>query len=136
MTVGQLAGMIAAIALVVLVIAVIWFLVQVVKSLNEAMKSVTNLTDQAMTLSKQADQLLQNTNELLADLNDKAEKVDPAFVAVGDVGQSISDLNEASRQLFDHASKRRAKRNQWPTKLGEAVAMGIFSHLKKQRNKE
>ena len=44
MTVGQLAGMIAAVALVVLVIALIWFLVQVVKALREAITNLAALT--------------------------------------------------------------------------------------------
>ena len=102
MTVGQLAGMIAAVALVVLVIALIWFLVQVVKALREAITNLAALTQEATTLSHQADGILQNTNELLADLNHKAEKVDPAFVAMGEVGQSVSDLNTATRQVASH----------------------------------
>ena len=133
MTVGQLAGMIAAVALVVLVIALIWFLVQVVKALREAITNLAALTQEATTLSHQADGILQNTNELLADLNHKAEKVDPAFVAMGEVVQSVSDLNTATRQFASHVAEQRAKRNKWTTKLGQAAAMGILARLKNRK---
>ena len=44
MTVGQLAGLIAALALVVLVIFIAWFLVKVAGAIRDAITSVEQLT--------------------------------------------------------------------------------------------
>ena len=61
MTVGQLAGLIAAIAFVGLVFAVIWFLVQTAHAMKQAVASLDGLAKEATTLSHQADKILQNT---------------------------------------------------------------------------
>ena len=134
MTVGQLAGRIAAIAFVGLVFAVIWFLVQTAHAMKQAVASLDGLAKEATTLSHQADKILQNTDELLTDINQKSAELDPAFSAIGAVGQSVSDLNEASRQLVNHVAEKRAKRNKWTTKLGEAALAGLVSRLTKRKN--
>lgn len=136
MTVGQLAGMIAAVALVVLVLALVWFLVQVVKAIRQATANLADLTKEATELSHQADDILKNTNELLEDINDKVGKVDPAFVAVGKVGQSVSDLNDASRDFMSHLAQRRARRNKWTTKLGEVAAVSLFNRFKNRKKEK
>ena len=78
--------------------------------------------------------MVENTDELLTDINQKSAELDPAFSAIGAVGQSVSDLNEASRQLVNHVAEKRAKRNKWTTKLGEAALAGLVSRLTKRKN--
>ena len=63
MTVGQIAGLIAAIAFLILVIWVGWFLTKVVKNLADLSNNINDLT-------KELDDVLTNTNELLTDVND------------------------------------------------------------------
>lgn len=132
MSVGQIAGMIAALAFVVLVIWVGWFLTKVVKNLAKLSKNIEDLT-------KELDGVLTNTNELLSDVNDKAEMITPAVQAVADVGQSVSDVNEASRNFVKKVTNHH--KNRGPVarvvgNLGQAAALGVFSKFKKNRHHE
>lgn len=64
MTVGQLAGLIAALALVVLVIFIAWFLVKVAGAIRDAITSVEQLTKDVDTLSGELNGILKNSNSL------------------------------------------------------------------------
>lgn len=111
MTTGEIAALIAAIAFLILVIWIGWFLSKAVKSLNNTVDQLSKLTADADSLSKELEDVLGNTNQLLSDVNDKAEKLDPAIQAVADVGQSVSDVNNASRQLVEKINNRNNNRS-------------------------
>ena len=132
MTVGQIAGLIAAIAFLILVIWVGWFLTKVVKNLADLSNNINDLT-------KELDDVLTNTNELLTDVNDKAEMITPAVQAIADVGQSISDVNEASRNFVEKINNRRNNHgtvSKMMTNVGRVAALGLFSRYRNRKHKK
>ena len=137
MTVGQLAGLVAALALVVLVIFIGWFLVKVVAAIQDAIKSVEQLTKDVDTLSGELEEILKNSNTLLEDINKKAVQVDPAVQAIADVGQSVSDANQASRNRVENLASRREKRhNGFMKSAAQMMAMSVVSRVfKRTKNK-
>ncbi|ETA74018.1 hypothetical protein LEQ_0600c [Ligilactobacillus equi DPC 6820] len=40
----------------------------------------------------------------MEDINDKSAKVDPLFTTIGEVGESLSELNTATRNTFEKVS--------------------------------
>ena len=137
MTVGQLAGLIAALALVVLVIFIAWFLVKVAGAIRDAITSVEQLTKDVDTLSGELNEILKNSNSLLEDINKKAVQVDPAVPAIADLGQSVSDVNQASRSLVENlASRREKRRNSFMKSAAQAAAMGVVSRVFKRKKNQ
>lgn len=137
MTVGQLAGLIAALALVVLVIFIAWFLVKVAGAIRDAITSVEQLTKDVDTLSGELNEILKNGNSLLEDINKKAVQVDPAVQAIADLGQSVSDVNQASRSLVENLASRREKhRNSFMKSAAQAAAMGVVSRVFKRKKNQ
>lgn len=137
MTVGQLAGLIAALALVVLVIFIAWFLVKVAGAIRDAITSVEQLTKDVDILSGELNEILKNSNSLLEDINKKAVQVDPAVQAIADLGQSVSDVNQASRSLVENlASRREKRRNSFMKSAAQAAAMGVVSRVFKRKKNQ
>ena len=137
MTVGQLAGLIAALALVVLVIFIAWFLVKVAGAIRDAITSVEQVTKDVDTLSGELNEILKNSNSLLEDINKKAVQVDPAVQAIADLGQSVSDVNQASRSLVENlASRREKRRNSFMKSAAQAAAMGVVSRVFKRKKNQ
>ncbi|MGJ3916130.1 DUF948 domain-containing protein [Limosilactobacillus fermentum] len=137
MTVGQLAGLIAALALVVLVIFIAWFLVKVAGAIRDAITSVEQLTKDVDTLSGELNEILKNSNSLLEDINKKAVQVDPAVQAIANLGQSVSDVNQASRSLVENlASRREKRRNSFMKSAAQAAAMGVVSRVFKRKKNQ
>ena len=137
MTVGQLAGLIAALALVVLVIFIAWFLVKVAGAIRDAITSVEQLTKDVDTLSGELNEILKNSNSLLEDINKKAVQVDPAVQAIADLGQIVSDVNQASRSLVENlASRREKRRNSFMKSAAQAAAMGVVSRVFKRKKNQ
>lgn len=137
MTVGQLAGLIAALALVVLVIFIAWFLVKVAGAIRDAITSVEQLTKDVDTLSGELNEILKNSNSLLEDINKKAVQVDPAVQAIADLGLSVSDVNQASRSLVENlASRREKRRNSFMKSAAQAAAMGVVSRVFKRKKNQ
>ena len=137
MTVGQLAGLIAALALVVLVIFIAWFLVKVAGAIRDAITSVEQLTKDVDTLSGELNEILKNSKCLLEDINKKAVQVDPAVQAIADLGQSVSDVNQASRSLVENlASRREKRRNSFMKSAAQAAAMGVVSRVFKRKKNQ
>ncbi|HIX35761.1 MAG TPA: DUF948 domain-containing protein [Candidatus Limosilactobacillus merdigallinarum] len=134
MTTGEIAALIAAIAFLILVIWIGWFLSKTVKSLNTTVSQLSKLTDDADNLSKELEDVLSNTNQLLADVNDKAEKLDPAIQAVADVGQSVSDVNNASRQLVEKINSRANSRSSRMINGLSKMAFMMAGHFRNKRN--
>lgn len=109
---GVIAAMIAAIAFAVLVVFLIIVLVRLSKVLNEvqttvktAEQSVKAVTTDVNALSNEMQELLVKTNALMLDINGKVETIDPVFKAAGDLGESLTDLNQGARQAVDHLAQ-------------------------------
>ncbi|MEY8371152.1 DUF948 domain-containing protein [Aerococcaceae bacterium 50-4] len=106
MTGGQIAGLIAAIAFAALVIYIILFLRELTKTMkevtgvvNEANETVKVVTKDVDALSIEVQGLLNKSNVLLDDVNGKVAQVDPLFKAIGDIGVTVSDVNDSTRNL-------------------------------------
>ncbi len=106
MTGGEIAALIAAVAFAVLVIALIYLLVKVANVVDDLSTTVEEANDSLSTITKDADRLLievegllNKSNVTLDDVNGKMILIDPLFKAVGDLGETVSDLNQSSRNL-------------------------------------
>lgn len=109
MTGGQIAGLIVAIAFLVLVVFIGVFLTKMVRTLGEVNQSIKTMTDDMDVIAKQTEDILANANTLLDDVNHKVATIDPVFKAAADLGTSVSDLNEATRELTGKVSSTAKK---------------------------
>ena len=64
--------------------------------LNTTIDVVTKDVD---NLSIEVEGLLNKANTLVDDVNGKLSKTDPFIVAIGDLGTSVSDLNDSTRKI-------------------------------------
>lgn len=131
---GEIAGLIAAIAFAVLVVFIILtlrkvtdILGEVEKIAQEANKSLAVITKDVDHLAIEVEGLLNKTNTLVDDLNGKISKTDPLFTAIGDLGVTVSDVNESTRHLaaaLKGGSKKDKKASSSSTigKLGRTAA--------------
>lgn len=106
MTIGELAGLIAALAFAVLVVFVcinLFNLSKILKDFNDTVSRINTtinvLTKDVDNLSIEVEGLLNKANTLVDDVNGKLSKTDPLFVAIGDLGITVSDLNESTKQM-------------------------------------
>lgn len=139
MTVGQIAGLIAAIAFVILVCCVGIFLHRLAGTLKSTEESLKSLTNDAHTLSESVDKVVNNTNELLDDINDKSAQLDPAVKAVADVSESVSDVNAAARKLADKLGERQRSVSAVEKVAGSAgkmVLLNLASKLLRRGNRK
>lgn len=121
MTLGELAGMIAAIAFVVLVVFICLNLSKFSKILEEVKDTVSRLnttidvvTKDVDNLSIEVEGLLNKANTLVDDVNGKLSKTDPLFTAIGDLGITVSDLNDSTKNMTSNLLKGVSKRKQSP----------------------
>lgn len=138
MTMGQLAGLIAAIAFFVLVLFIGVFLVRLSATLKETKSSVAVLTSDADALSKEVEVILSNANELLEDVNKKVATVDPAFQAVADLGTSVSELNDATHKVTDrfNSSGKKTAGTGIAATVGKTVVESIWKHHRAKKAKK
>ena len=106
MTIGQLAGLIAAIAFAVLVVFLCLTLLKVSGVIGELKETVTRLnatidivTKDVDNLSIEVEGLLNKWNRLVDDVNGKLGKTDPLFTPIGDLGVSVSELNSSTKTM-------------------------------------
>ena len=66
---------------------------------QEANKSLAVITKDVDHLSIEVEGLLNKANTLVDDLNGKISKTDPLFTAIGDLGVTVSDVNQSTRNL-------------------------------------
>ena len=106
MGMGAIAGLIAAIAFAVLVIYLCLNLAKLMKIMDElkttvqrANKTIDIVTKDVDNLSIEVEGLLNKANGLVDDVNGKVAKTDPLFTAIGDLGITVSDLNDSTRQM-------------------------------------
>ncbi|MGY3779000.1 DUF948 domain-containing protein [Isobaculum melis] len=146
MTGVEIAAVIAAGASAVLVLFLVFTLLKVMKVLSklsdtaeQANESIRVITKDVDHLAIEVESLLSKTNTLMDDLNGKLQKTDPLFNAVGDLGTSVSDLNESSRNLVSRVSGATKKTAQVSafTKMG-SIALKFHKNrqAKKQLKKE
>ncbi|KRM95591.1 methyl-accepting chemotaxis-like protein [Liquorilactobacillus aquaticus DSM 21051] len=130
LSLGQLAGLIAALAFLLLVVFMCVVLIKVAKTMGEVNQSVKTLRDDADAISKEVEAILAKSNVLLDDVNGKSKKIDPLFQTVADLSESVSDLNSASRNLvgnFSYSSKN----------VGKAtLAVGFLKRIYNMRHKK
>lgn len=118
MTIGEIAGLIAALAFAVLVVFICLNLFKLSKVMTDVRETVRRLnstidivTKDVDNLSIEVEGLLNKANTLVDDVNGKLSKTDPLFAAIGDVGTTVSDLNESTKQmtsnLLDGVSKKK-----------------------------
>lgn len=129
MTWGQIAALIAAVAFAVLVIFIILALRKVTKILDEVSKiageannSISVITKDVDNLSIEVEGLLNKTNTLMDDLNGKIAKTDPLFTAIGDIGVTVSDVNQSTRNLASNIAGGGKKKSSPVSKLGRTAS--------------
>lgn len=144
MTGGEIAALIAAIAFAALVVFLIIVLLKVSKvigevqtTVNEANKSISVLTKDADSLLIEVEGLLNKSNTTLDDVNGKLGKTDPLFRAIGDLGTTVSSLNDSTRNLTTQVTgvTKRTAQTGMVTKVGKtAVNMNKKRKDKKEKN--
>ena len=133
-TLGEVAGLIAALAFVVLVVMAVRVLLKLANTFGALNESIEVLTKDADAISGEVEQLLNKTNTLMDDINSKSKKVDPLFETVAELSESVSDLNQASRQMADKISdSAQAVGNVTKFSSGIAVARGIWKFYKNKQ---
>ncbi|MGP6139652.1 MULTISPECIES: DUF948 domain-containing protein [unclassified Jeotgalibaca] len=141
---GEIAGLIAAIAFAALVIFLILairkatvVLGEVSKIAEEANKSVAVITKDVDHLSIEVEGLLNKANTLVDDLNGKISKTDPLFTAIGDLGVTVSDVNQSTRNLATSVTGKahKLKKESTVSKLGR-TATTLNRRRKEKKNAE
>ena len=132
MTIGELAGIIAALAFVVLVVFIclnLSKLSQILKDVNETVAKLNTtidvVTKDVDNLSIEVEGLLNKANTLVDDVNGKLSKTDPLFVAIGDLGTSVSDLNDSTKNMTSNLLKGVGKKRQSPIEKFVNSAKGV-----------
>ncbi|WP_124058846.1 DUF948 domain-containing protein [Vaginisenegalia massiliensis] len=106
MTIGEIAAIISAVAFAVLVIFLCLNLMKtlgILKDLNETVKRLNSTVDVVTkdvdNLSIEVEGLLNKANTLVDDVNGKLGKTDPLFTAIGDLGVTVSDVNDSTKEM-------------------------------------
>lgn len=113
MTWSEVAWLVVAVAFAVLVAYLSYFFVhltqtvkQVSQIVQEAQKTLVVLRKDVDSLSVETQGLLNKSNQLMEDVNQKVAKIDPLFEAVGEVGESISGVNDSTRNFLSALTKK------------------------------
>jgi len=143
---GEIAGLIAAIAFAVLVVFIILtlrkvtdILDEVEKIAQEANKSLAVITKDVDHLSIEVEGLLNKTNTLVDDLNGKIGKTDPLFTAIGDLGVTVSDVNQSTRNLATSligGKKDRKASSSSTSTIGKLGRTAVALNRKRKSKKE
>ncbi|MGF3112407.1 DUF948 domain-containing protein [Facklamia sp. P9177] len=118
MTIGQIAAMIAALAFAILVVFLSMTLMKIGEILTNLKETVSKLNNTIDVVTKDVDHLsieveglLNKSNTLVDDLNAKLGKTDPLFTAIGDVGTSVSELNDSTKEMTSNFVSNMLKKN-------------------------
>lgn len=149
MTGMEIAAWIATVSFVILVVVIIVFLLTLLPKFKETLDNanVTLLKTQKMVddsnqtlevitkdvdiLSHQMEELLIKSNSLLDDVNGKVETIQPLFKAAADLGDSVSSINNSSRNV---ASKLGIMGSSAATaSMATKIAKLVFNLLKKNK---
>ncbi|APZ48658.1 general stress protein [Jeotgalibaca sp. PTS2502] len=114
---GNIAALIAAVAFAVLVFFLVLAIRKATKILDdvskiaeEANNSITVITKDVDHLAIEVEGLLNKTNTLMDDLNGKISKTDPLFTAIGDIGVTVSDVNQSTRNLASSITSNKSSK--------------------------
>lgn len=135
-TLGEIAGLIAAIAFVFLVVYACKILASLTITVKELTKSIDVLTKDADAISKEVEVLVDQTNQLLGDINSKVQTIEPVFTTAAELSESVSDLNKAGREAVENVkvSTEKAAKATRVFKLGR-TAFKLFNTIKNKRGK-
>lgn len=126
----EIASLIAAIAFLLLVVSIILLLnklTKVAKNLESTVVQVNHtievITTEVSGLSNEVKEILGQSKYLIKDLNNKLDKTNPIFTAIGDVGETVSDVNDSTRSLAskvtDKVSHLRTQKLRTMIKVGK-----------------
>ncbi|WP_347298397.1 DUF948 domain-containing protein [Dolosigranulum savutiense] len=117
MTGGEIAALIAAMAFALIAFVLCYLLLKVTGVVTELNTTIEEVNTSLNTITKDADHLLievegllNKTNTTLDDVNNKLGSTDPLFKAVGDLGESVSGLNEKTVRLTKSIAGKNTRR--------------------------
>lgn len=96
--------LIIALASVALVVYLIKVLQKVALTIDETKETIKILTSDVNVTLYQTNDILAKANVLVEDINGKVSTIDPLFVAIADLSESVSDLNLKARHLGQKTS--------------------------------
>lgn len=138
---GNIAALIAAVAFAVLVFFLVLAIRKATKILDdvskiaeEANNSITVITKDVDHLAIEVEGLLNKTNTLMDDLNGKISKTDPLFTAIGDIGVTVSDVNQSTRNLASSITSNKSSKTR--KKASTMNNLGRTAAAMKRRRKE
>lgn len=142
MTIGEISGLIAALAFVALVVFLIINLrktasvfEEIEKTVGEVNETIAMVNKNVNNISDEVEGLLNKANDLVADINQKVEKTDPLFTAIGDIGTSVSDVNDSCRNLVESLASKSKKTQRKRSSLSKVGAVvNQFKKAKSDRN--
>lgn len=121
---GGLAGLIAAISFAVLVAFICLNLSKVADVIKEVSVTVNKLNNTIDIVTKDVDNLsieveglLNKTNALVDDVGGKLNKTDPLFTAIGDLGETVSEVNDSTKAMASNLLSGASFRKKKPNKL-------------------
>lgn len=125
----EIAFGLVGLALVALIIYCILLVNKISKVVDETETSIKTLTSDVNVTLYQTNELLAKVNVLTDDVNHKVATIDPLFVAIADLSESVSDLNAEARVL----SKKAASAGKNTVKASSALsALSLVNKLFKK----
>lgn len=100
----EIAFGLVGLALVALIIYCILLVNKISAVVDETENTIKTLTSDVNVTLYQTNELLAKVNVLADDVNGKVATIDPLFVAIADLSESVSDLNTEARVLSKKAA--------------------------------
>lgn len=119
------------IAIIALVVAAIYLIFVLVSVLKQVKQTLGVLTNDANNISGEVEKLLVKANDLTVDIQGKMQHIDPAFIAIGDLGVSVSNVNQSMTNLSKSFVLKRNQSKKSIVKMGQSVASALSQLLKK-----
>ncbi|MFC0298762.1 DUF948 domain-containing protein [Geobacillus jurassicus] len=98
-----------ALAFLLLVVYIARTLVVLQETLRRLAAAISHADEQVQTVAKEVHELLRVANGIAFDVQKKAEKLDGAVEAVGEIGGTVRTLNRALRQAAAALSARASR---------------------------
>ncbi|MBF0699715.1 DUF948 domain-containing protein [Streptococcus danieliae] len=99
----EIAFTLVGLALAVFFVYLTIFIHKLGKTVDETNRTIKLLTTDANVSLYQVNELMAKVNVLTDDVAGKMEVINPLFVAVADLSETVSDLNSSARNLSDKA---------------------------------
>ncbi|AZZ60266.1 DUF948 domain-containing protein [Oenococcus sp. UCMA 16435] len=138
MNIGQIAGLIAAIAFAVLVIAIVVVLISINQTIRILKKHIE-------PIASDADQITATTKSLLNDLTSKVERLDPVVQATADLGSTVSHFTDKINKKKTEVVDKKARAWKMVNNLADSTIKSgvifsageaVFNRFKKSRAKK